>query len=59
MRTLFIVFLLSVTFLAYAQPGSNPGGGTKPGVPLGGIELLLGGGALIGLRKLMKLKRSK
>jgi hypothetical protein len=41
------VFLLSLTFPVYAQPG-NPG---DPGVPLGGIEFLIAAGALFGVKK--------
>lgn len=54
-KTLLILLLLiSGGYNALAQPGSNPGGGVKPGVPITGIEWVLGAGALIGARKMYK-----
>ena len=45
---LFIIFSVS----SYAQPtGGGPGGGGNPDVPLGGIELLIAAGALLGAKK--------
>jgi len=41
----------------YAQPG-NPGGG-DPDVPIGGIEILIAAGALLGLRKFILAGRSQ
>jgi hypothetical protein len=46
-RVSLFVFLLSLTFPVYAQPG-NPG---DPGVPIGGIEILIAAGALFGVKK--------
>lgn len=43
--------------IALSQPG-DPGGGTDPDVPIGGIEILLGIGGMLGGRKLLK-KRIK
>jgi hypothetical protein len=59
-KTLLILLLLiSGSYRALAQPGSNPGGGVKPGVPITGLEWVLGAGALIGARKMYnKHKRS-
>ena len=53
-RVSIFVFLLSLTFPVYAQPG-DPGG--DPDVPIGGIELLIAAGALFGAKKW--LDRSK
>ncbi len=54
-----LLFLLAGGYYAMAQPGSNPGGGVKPGVPITGIEWVLGAGALLGARKVYnKHKRS-
>ena len=48
---LLVVFNL-VSFSLSAQPG-DPGGGGNPTVPITGIEFLLGGGAILGLRKII------
>lgn len=47
-----LLFLLAGSYYAMSQPGSNPGGGVKPGVPITGIEWVLGAGALLGARKM-------
>lgn len=44
-------------FITFAQPG-DPGGGQDPDVPIGGIEILIGIGGVLGGRKLFK-KRIK
>lgn len=51
----FLFFGLAVLFsyTLNAQPG-DPNGGGKPGVPITGIEYLVGLGALFGFRKIMK-----
>ena len=54
--TLFFMFLAMPGF---CQPGSNPGGGTKPGVPITGIEILVAVGGLIGLKKIFDSRKSK
>lgn len=54
--TLLVVLLVSVS--AFAQPG-DPGGGGNPTVPISGIEILVGGGALLGLRRLLANKSSR
>jgi len=46
-----------ILFQVQAQPG-DPGGGGPP-VPLGGIEYLIGLGALYGVRQILKKLRSK
>ncbi len=55
---LILVFVL-LPLLGISQPG-DPGG--DPDVPITGIELLLGGGALLGVRKIIadiKSRREK
>ena len=47
---LLVIFNL-VSFLVFSQPG-DPGGGGNPTVPITGIEFLLGGGILLGIRKI-------
>ncbi len=49
LNTLLALALLCLPFLVAAQPG-DPGG--DPDVPISGIEWLIGGGALFGIRKL-------
>jgi len=50
--SIFFCFLLS---LAVAQPTQgDPNGGNPPGVPISGIEYLLGAGVLYGLKKMLK-----
>jgi len=54
----FLLFLLVfVTTIATAQPG-DPGGGGNP-TPISGIEILLGGGAIIGLRKYLQRNKTE
>ena len=54
---LVLIFCLA-SFLAMSQPG-DPGGGGNPTVPISGLEFLLGGGALIGLRKIISQIKSR
>jgi hypothetical protein len=56
MKTSFIIILLFVTFPILAQP-ANPSG--DPDVPIAGIEILIGLGGALGIRKLIIAKRSK
>ncbi|NOT76599.1 MAG: hypothetical protein HOP08_16845 [Cyclobacteriaceae bacterium] len=53
------VFFSLVSVLGFAQPGGDPGGGGNPTVPITGIEFLLGGGLLIGLRGLIAKFKSR
>jgi hypothetical protein len=49
-----LTLIVLTTVVSFAQPG-DPGGGVKPGdVPITGIELLIGLGALWGGRKVYK-----
>jgi hypothetical protein len=57
---LFVFLMLAVSISStFAQPGGNPGGGVKPGVPIPGIELLLLLGGIIGIRKIMSYKKTR
>ncbi len=47
---LLILILILLPLLGVSQPG-DPGG--NPDVPITGIEFLLGGGALLGIRKII------
>lgn len=51
---LVLVFLL-VPFVLLAQPGD---GGGDPDVPITGLEYLLGGGILLGIRRLLNFNKS-
>lgn len=52
MRLRLVAFLLFFSSILAAQPGGGgPGGGGDPDVPLGGIELLIVAGALLGAKK--------
>lgn len=57
LNTLLILALFFMPAIVMAQPG-DPGG--DPDVPITGIEFLLGGGALLGVRHLIgRLKSSR
>jgi len=49
-----VVALLLMPFTGWAQPGPP----VDPDVPISGIEFLLGGGALIGIRQLVSRYKS-
>lgn len=51
-----ILALIIIPLVALGQPG-DPGG--DPDVPITGIEILLAGGALLGLKKLMGKSKQK
>ena len=53
-----VVGLCLITFLSIAQPGGDPNGGNKPGIPIGGIEILLVAGGAFGISRLVS-RRSK
>ena len=55
-RLLFILLALLMPVFCLAQPG-DPGG--NPDVPITGIEYLIGGGALLGARALLKRMKQK
>lgn len=58
MKKLFlIVFLVGLTVTLRAQPGPPPPDPGEP-VPISGIEILMGAGALLGGRQLLKRKKS-
>jgi hypothetical protein len=56
---LTILLCLPSAGLLYGQPGSNPGGGGKPGVPISGIEILLTLGGIAGIKKIIDSRRRK
>ena len=58
MRLVLVGFLMTLSSVLFAQPGQGkpppgggPGGGGPPGLPIGGIELLIAAGALFGAKK--------
>ena len=53
---LLILLFILLPLLGVCQPG-DPGG--NPDVPITGIEFLLGGGALLGIRKIMASRKSR
>ncbi|HPM32692.1 MAG TPA: hypothetical protein PLJ60_20330 [Chryseolinea sp.] len=53
---LLCAFLLATQFVVLAQP-TNPS--APPDVPITGIEILIGAGALIGARKIARLRNKK
>ena len=57
-----LLFLIGILFfldqgIAFSQP-KNPKG-PKPAVPITGIEILIGAGAIIGAKKLAGLRKKK
>jgi hypothetical protein len=56
LRSALLLTLLVASATAIAQPG-DPGG--DPDVPITGIEYLIGGGALFGIRTLLKRMKQK
>jgi hypothetical protein len=57
-RLLILICVFMLTgLLAYSQPG-DPGGGGNPTVPITGVEFLLGGGALLGMKEIVRRIRS-
>ncbi|HNP79067.1 MAG TPA: hypothetical protein PKM91_17640 [Cyclobacteriaceae bacterium] len=55
-RAVLLFGLLTSSVVLFAQPG-DPGGGGNP-TPISGIEILLGGGALMGIRKFLQKNKS-
>jgi hypothetical protein len=56
-KFLVIIFLLSPAGLAFCQPG-DPMTDPDPTVPITGIELLIGAGALFGAFKALEKKKN-
>lgn len=54
---LLTTLLLGISLYGFSQPG-DPGGG-DPDVPIGGIEILLAAGGLLGLRSILLGRRSR
>ncbi len=58
-RTLLcLILFFCAAVAAYAQPGNPPPPDPGDPVPLSGIELLIGAGAIVGIRKLIKKGRN-
>ena len=55
---LLLIFFSLLSLTVLAQPGGDPGGGGNP-TPITGIEFLLGGGILLGIRKIWNGIKSK
>jgi len=56
-RYSFALAFLLLSMCALGQPG-DPGGGGNPTVPISGIEFLIGGGAILGLRRLLQSNKA-
>jgi hypothetical protein len=57
-RLVFIVTIVFVTEVCLAQPGGGGGPGGGEPVPLPGLAILLAAGAFLGIRTLVKNKKS-
>lgn len=56
----FLFFLLILPAgLCFAQPGGDPGGGGNPTVPISGIEILIGAGGALGLKKMLGKRKNQ
>jgi hypothetical protein len=51
-----LIFLTEIN--SWAQP-EDPGGDPDQPVPISGIEILLGAGALLGMKRLINLRKPK
>jgi|GEM_PF-2440790 hypothetical protein len=58
-KILITLLLAGLSVMTMAQPGGggDPGGGQP--VPISGLEILVGAGALLGARKLYQTRTSK
>ena len=58
--SIFFGALMFFSVNCFAQPGGEPCPQEPcPPTPISGIEILIAGGAALGVRKLMKAKKSK
>ena len=57
MRVLLVIILAFISVVVYAQP-VPPGPPPPNPVPITGIEILIGAGALLGVRRLQHLKKT-
>jgi hypothetical protein len=55
-KSVMVLSLVFASTVLFAQPG-DPGG--DPDVPITGLEYLIGGGALYGVRTLLKRMKQK
>jgi len=53
------LFLILVAGVSFAQPGGGGPGGGGPPVPISGIEVLIGAGALWGAKKVRDYRKAK
>lgn len=53
-----LAFLVISAVAGYAQPGNPPPPDPGDPVPLSGIELLIGAGVMLGIRKLIKREKN-
>lgn len=59
MKGLIFLILLTSSVLVIAQPFPGPGGPPPPNpVPIGGIELLVTAGALLGARRMFTSRKT-
>lgn len=59
MKLAFFLLIITLSpFVLKAQPG-DPGGGGVPGVPITGIEILIGAGGALGLKKAWNNRKKK
>jgi hypothetical protein len=58
-KIFLLLFFAVMVFAAVAQPGAgDPNGGGKPGaVPISGIEILIAMGGLLGIKRILDLKK--
>jgi hypothetical protein len=56
-RLYLVLISLLINIVAYGQPGDPPP--PNPPVPISGIEILLGAGALLGVKRLHTLRKPK
>lgn len=58
-RTIVLTFLLISGYTIGAQPNPPGDPGTDPDVPITGIEILIGAGALLGVKRAIGHKKNK
>lgn len=54
-----LVSILCIPLISFSQPGGGGPGGGGPPVPITGVEYLVGGGVLMGLRYLYNRKKNR
>ena len=56
--SILLFFITSTQLQVFSQPG-DPGGGGNPSVPISGLEILIGAGGALGLKKVLEKRKSK